>query len=488
MLIDLDLASKNKNIKSYDVCVCGSGPAGITVARTLAASGKRVAIFEGGGLEYTEQSQDSYKGVCHSSPGLEYWDAVMSCRLRYFGGTSNHWAGMCRFFEEEDMARVMNGLPAWPISRSEVFKYFDGAKEILDLPQDAFSEKNKWGGTNFVSYLPSFSPPTRFKSKYYQELKDSKLIDVYINANLTDIQLDGNFDHVKYLEISNNKLTKFKFSGTRYVLAMGSIENARMLLAFNSQIPAGIGNDHDMVGRCFMEHLNVSYGKFVTENKKVWSDNNNLISIRPSESFVKKANIGSGVITFGANAEIVDYGRTAKLKKALRTMVCSSETATDLARKLKDFDCDGDGLITSMMEQSPNMDSRITLGTDKDRFGLPRVILDWKYTEFDLRTIRTLGVEAAKEMAKLGVARVQLSEPILNKDMEMQRIGGHCHRMGTTRMSSDPKFGVVDENSKVHGMQNLYIAGSSVYPTSGFCNPTFTLVMLALRLGNHLSA
>jgi choline dehydrogenase-like flavoprotein len=485
MLINLDSISANKEEYIYDVCICGAGPAGITVARTLAKKGMRVALLEGGGLEYSQQSQDLYKGKTTESLGLKYYDNITNCRLRYLGGTSNHWTGMCGFFEEADLKREMNGLPAWPISKEEMFKHSDEAKEILDLPKDVFVEKNKWQGDHFSNYISGLSPPTRFKNKYLKELKESKLIDLYVNANLTDIKLDNHMEQVKYLEISNNSITKFKFSSKQYVLAMGAVETARILLSSNKQVALGVGNENDMVGRCFMEHLNVDYGGFVIDNSKLWHSSS--ISIKPTSVFANTANIGSGVISFHSNAEVKDYGRTAILKKALRSMVCKSESATSFAKKIKDFDCDGDGVISSMIEQSPNKNSRLTLDTEKDRFGLPKIILDWQYNEFDLNTIRTIGVEAAKEMAKLGFARVKLSDYILDKKINLENVGGHCHQMGTTRMSTNPKYGVVDENSKVHGMKNLFISSSAVYPTGGFCNPTFTLTMLALRLGNHLS-
>ncbi|HAF01028.1 MAG TPA: GMC family oxidoreductase [Methylophilaceae bacterium] len=480
MLIDLNLASITANVKQYDVCIAGAGPSGITIARILAAQGKRVALLEGGGLEYSQQSQDLYEG---KSIGLNYFDAVKSCRLRYLGGASNHWGGMCSFFEEADFKREMNGMPGWPISRDEVFKYFDAAKAVLDLPKDAFAHKKELGFTNFTQFMFSLSPPTRFNSKYQKELKESKQIDLYINASLTNVLLDNSLDHVNHLEITNGNLAKFKFSATQYVLAMGAIENARMLLAANSQIKTGIGNAGGMVGRCFMEHFNIGYGRFAIDNPTPWKGG---IAIRSTTAFSSKANVGSGHLLFSPNETIIDYGRTAALKHKLRQLVCKSETATELTRKMMEFDCDGDGLITSIIEQSPNPNSRITLDTERDRFGIPRIILNWQYTQYDLNTIRTLGIEAAKEIAKLGYARVHLHEDILDKSMEVKNIGAHCHQMGTTRMSSTPKYGVVDENSRVHGMKNLFVAGSSVYATGGPCNPTFTLTMLAHRLGDHL--
>jgi choline dehydrogenase-like flavoprotein len=480
MLIDYNNLPKTSQIKQYDVCIVGAGPAGITIARVLASKGKRIALFEGGDLNYSEESQSLYDG---KSIGLNDWDAVRNCRLRYFGGTSNHWAGMCGLFDEVDFHKRPNDMSGWPISKLDVFKHFDEAKKILDLPENAFIKNEHWDGKHFRPYLHSFSPPTRFNQKYIDELKRSNKIDLYINANLTKISLESNLRDVKSLEITSYKKTTNLFSAKSYVLAMGSLENARMLLANNKQIKTGIGNHSDFVGRCYMEHFNVEYGRFVVDNPKFWNRSQLLLSVK--EDLISKLNIGSAVLTFEQNIKTTSYGHTAKLKQSLRNLVCQSESATELSRKLVDFNCDGDGVVTSMIEQSPNLDSRVTLDSKVDQFGIQRIVHNWKYNDYDSRTIRTLGFEVAKEMAVTGAARLQLNDFILDKSLPIET-SHHCHQMGTTRMSALPKDGVVDENSKVHHLNNLYIAGSSVYPTGGGCNPTFTLVMLSLRLGHYL--
>jgi choline dehydrogenase-like flavoprotein len=482
MIIDLNLLSDTSELKQYDVCICGSGPAGITVARTLAAKGKSVALLEGGSLAYTEESQKLYEG---KSIGINDWDAVENCRLRFFGGTSNHWSGLCSFFDDTDFESRPDGIPGWPISKTEAYKYFDNAKEILDLPKNAFLNTPKWLGSNFKSFVNAKSPPTRFNIKYQDELKKSDNIDLFINANLINIQLVDDLKTIKYLEVKNYKKVNFLFTAKQFVLAMGTIENARMLLASNKQIKSGIGNQHDMVGRCYMEHFNIGYGRFVVENQKFWK--NGSINLNPSVALIKKTKIGNAVISFDPSFKVVSYGRTRALKQAIRNLICKSENATEFSRKLVDFNCEGDGFITSMIEQSPNRDSRVTLDTTHDVFGVPQVILNWQFNQFDMHSIRTIGMEVAKEMARLGVARVQLVDYILDKNLPIRDIGHHCHQMGTTRMSADPKHGVVNENLRVHGSNNLYVAGSSVFPTGGGCNPTFTLTMLAIRLGEHIA-
>jgi choline dehydrogenase-like flavoprotein len=485
MIIDLNLAERNLTHKRYDVCLCGAGPAGITIARVLARQGKKVAVFEGGGLEFTEISQDQYKG---KSIGLQYWDGVYTARLRFFGGTSNHWAGRCAFFDKVDFEqRDYYGLPGWPITRKEVFQHFDAACSVLDISREGFqsSQVEKWKGENFRISEVTSSPPTRFGQKYHQELKDSSNIDVYINANLTNINLNDDHNSVTSFEIQNYDKKQFSFSASNYVIALGAIENARVLLNCDKQIQDGIGNQNGMVGRCFMEHLNVELGKFVADDDPVWQKGG--IQLNPSEDMIRRLQIGNAVLAFDRHSTPVSYGRLKQFKQTLREMLCKSEVATDLTRNITDFDCPGDGVITSMIEQTPNLNSRVLLGSEKDMFGMRRVKLDWQLNDNDKKTIRTLGLESAKEMARYGSARVKLADFILDGKKDIRNIDGHAHQMGTTRMSEDPKFGVVNKDLQIHGFKNIFVAGSSVFSTGGGSNPTLNLVMLAERLGHHLA-
>jgi len=481
-LNEVDIISVNKQ---YDVCLCGTGPAGVTVARILAKQGKNVAVFEGGGLEYTDLSQDLYLG---ESVGLNYWDSVHLARLRYFGGTSNHWGGRCAFLDNVDFEhRKYYGLPGWPVTKEEVFKFFDPACSVLDISRESFQTPQliKWEGKNFRLSEKAASPPTRIGNKYYAELKASSNIDVYINANLTNINLNKDLDTVTSFEIRNYNNKRYLFLARCYVIALGAIENARLLLNCDKQIPNGIGNQNGMVGRCFMEHFNIEFGRFVSNDLPIWQ--RDIIELNPSEDMIREWQTGNAVLHFERSYNPESYGRLKEFKQAIRDQVCKSDTLTNLSRNLVDFDCPGDGVITSMIEQSPNLKSRVYLGSEKDIFGMRRVILDWQVNDADYRTIRTLGVEVAKEMARSGVARVQLKDYILDDTKDIIEFGQHAHQMGTTRMSEDPRFGVVNKNLKIHGFKNIYVAGSSVFPTGGGANPTLSIVMLSERLGNHLA-
>lgn len=487
MLFDLQSGVSALAQGNYNVCVCGTGPAGITVARELAAGGKRVALLEAGGLEYTEQSQSHYMGTESGLP--TYNIALKGHRLRYFGGTSNHWAGMCGIFAESDFwPKRYHELPGWPIARSEILAHLPAASEILDLGTPDFSAK-PFGDPNRSAFeRPGFanSPPTRFGTKYRKELSESKNIDLFVNANLVDLRLTdvaGELLRIGHVVVSNYRNETATLVAKHYVLALGAIENARMLLNANKQVLNGIGNHADFVGRCFMEHLNVAIGQFVTRRAENLMPTNATVSLK--ERTARRLNIGNGILALDENATPQEAGRLGPARGLLRKTACEFDTVRDFARRFKDFDCAGDGVISSLIEQAPDRDSRITLAKESDEFGLRRVHLHWVINDADRRTVRALGYELANELLMLDVARVKLRKFITDPHKDIE-VWGHAHQMGTTRMAADPRYGVVDANCRVHGTVNLYMAGSSVFPTGGGINPTLTIVMLSLRLAKHL--
>jgi choline dehydrogenase-like flavoprotein len=490
MLFDFNEAWSRVAASRYDVCVCGTGPAGITIARKLASYGKKVLLLEAGGLSYSDQSQEHYKG---RNVGRTIW--LESLRLRYLGGTSNHWEGLCSLIDPITFeAHDDHGLPGWPISREQVLANLEDAKEIVDIAGKDLEPRQQPGfpSPRFNRYGFALSAPTRFFEKYGAEIRQSQAIDAFYNANLVDVVLSDNLGAVKNIQVRNYNGQVTNVSAGQYVLALGGIENPRMLLNANSQIPAGIGNHSDLVGRCFMESLNVPIGRFLITDVDFWKEGSppiGSILLVPTESMMRKHDIGNGVLEFTPNAPasaiLFHGGRLGPLRKFIHETGCAWPSLTKLARQIVDFDCPGDGVIWSIIEQHPNRNSRITLSDDVDSFGLRRINMNWQLNDADLKTIRVLAMESAKEMARLDRARVQLAPFILDTRLEVPA-SGFGHHMGTTRMSADPRHGVVNENCRVHGIENLYLAGSSVFPKCGGKNPTLSIVLLALRLGEHL--
>ena len=465
--------------KNYDFCIVGTGPAGITLARKLSKLGKKVALLEGGGLDYSQDSQDLYE--CESV-GHEAWPKFT--RLRYFGGTSNHWSGRCRPFDNSDFdARKINGLPGWPIRFSAIQPYIREAMEVLDLDMElGFQSINEdLLEKHFSPDGFSKSPPTRFKEKYLAEIEHATNIDCFYNATATDLKLDPSHRTVTHVEISNYKQYKARISSNKFILCLGGIETPRFMLNCNNQIETGIGNSSDMVGRCFMEHINVRMGSFLYRDSEIFSG----MQFYSDDKFVENNNIGKSNITLGIVRKVRSYGRTKAIKTFFKNLACQMDIH-DKVQFISDFKCPGMGNIGTLIEQAPNLDSRITLSHETDDLGLKKTRLEWKISNYDRKTIRETGLAMAKEFSNSGLGNIRLSDFILDENLEI-KFGHHAHHMGTTRMSKDPKYGVVDENSKVHDLNNLYIAGSSVFSTGGACNPTMPIIQLCLRLAEHLN-
>ena len=127
------------------------------------------------------------------------------------------------------------------------------------------------------------------------------------------------------------------------------------------------------------------------------------------------------------------------------------------------------------------------LSTARDALDMPRAKLDWRLTELERRSFRVFYEVMGRELGRSGVGRVQILDWVRRDEGTWpSTLSGGWHHMGTTRMHDNPRFGVVDANCRVHRVDNLFVAGASVYPTGGAANPTLTLVALSLRLSDHL--
>lgn len=488
MYIDLNTVETAAPLETkYDLCVCGSGPAGMTVARKAAAGGARVLLLEAGDFEPTAASMDVYRGRnAGDVAGLTY-HGIESARLRYFGGTSGHWAGMCGVLDPIDFeARDGRRLPGWPITRNDVYAHLEEASDILDVSGADFSDRKSAEplANELREYRFHRSAPTRFGEKFRSELGQSEQIDVALNANVVGLSLDESGARVTDLTIANYAGRRFTITAPAFVIAFGALETARFLLIADRQNNGALTARTDFIGRCFMEHFSLAVSRFVGLKPGFWQSHPRL-ALKFYEDRLRALGLGNSVMTLTTSAAPRDYGRLAPVRQAARRFFCSSAELASTARRFADFTCPGDGLVTVMMEQEANPESRITLDAQEtDQFGLPRLVLDWRVTDLDRRTIIGLTTELGKDLAQADLGRIRIFEDVL---AEEAGLGLHSHQMGTTRMSVDAKTGVVDRDCKMHGLDNLFVAGASVFSTGGGSNPTMTVVSLALRLGAHLT-
>lgn len=485
MLIDLMTAGASVRLGDYDTVVAGSGPAGLSLALRLVKNGQKVAVLEAGGLQYSQQSQDNYLA---GDMGYE-WAPFVFNRLRFLGGTSNHWAGRCRPFDRFDFEPKSEYYEQtnWPISFDEVDQYLGDAKEILDLGRDTPFVARP--GTEALEsfYADKFlkSPPTRFNSKYLDQIESSENLDVYINANVTDIRLGAGSTAVSHLVVNNYQKESFKFTAANFALAMGALETPRLLLNCNSQHSGGLGNGGDMVGRCFMEHINVhSMLEFYPSTSK-WEGIDKMAFYTDHE-FAREQQIGCSNVALTKAADLVVHGRAKGIKRAMARRACDWGQEKTLARVF-DFKCPGQGIAGTLMEQFPDRENRVYLSSQVDDFGLRRLDLNWHLSARDKHSIRTIAQRFAVQATDAGLGRFKLPDYVFDTAAKIP-VAPHAHHMGTTRMAESETDGVVDRDCKVFGTDNLFVAGASVFPRGGSNNPTMPGVQLALRLADHLVA
>jgi choline dehydrogenase-like flavoprotein len=473
-----DYQSQKELRDVYDICIIGAGPAGITLALRLAGKGRHVLLVEGGGHEYSENSQTLYS--CSSS-GINLYPE--ETRLRFLGGTSNHWAGRCRPFEKSDFSVPPPvNVPGWPIAFSEIERHLPEAMAILDLPLDSgFKTINaSMAGNDFAADRFLLSPPTRFAQKYAKALQETEGLEVFINCNCVDLEFDSTTGRIASVVVSDYNRQRERVSARQFILATGAIENARHLLNSESLATAGVISKDGFVGQCFMEHMNLELGNFIlgdgqgTEPRQYFT----------TDAFVAQYRSGKGNVSASLLAHVQAYGRTAAIKDFLENLVCDIGWSHKIDF-ISHFNCPGDGVLTTLIEQFPNRNSRLTVLDERDELGMRKINVHWEVGSEDRHTIKSIGLELAKCFAETGLGFVKLNEYVYDVDVPLQ-VAPHAHHMGTTRMATAQEFGVVDENCKVFGTGNLYVAGSSVFATAGACNPTMPLLQLALRLADHL--
>jgi choline dehydrogenase-like flavoprotein len=515
-----------------DICIVGSGAAGMTVATGLDGTDQSVCLLESGSYGPDEATQALYDLEVVGHPVRRNF---MS-RARYFGGTSNLWAGRnMRMSALDFLAREWIPHSGWPIPFGEVSRHYPAAEAILKLPSsgsvEAVVERTRRHPiegplVQNADLQPSVAvwgrKPVRFGTAYRRQLEKSPNISAYLNANVTDIELNPAGNHVERCAVSTLAGTSLRVSAGRFVLACGGLETARLLLASRSVQREGIGNQHDAVGRYYMDHPRAVFGRvrlssprklpglmgvplaggmaqvglqmtaelqqreqllnsYVTL-ERYWSD----LAAGAYQSAVHSAKI---LLRTGYAGKRTSFGRAnlAKIPELIYLLAPREllpHPVYRAARLIKDRFSAGvtDLIVVNYSEQAPNPQSRVYLGSDRDRFGMPRLVLDWVVNRRETDTLMRLHELVDKHLQTRNLGRLDHA----STPFDRLEYTDASHHLGTTRMSAHPRDGVVDEHCRVHGVSNLFIAGSGVFPTAGHANPTLTIVALAVRLSAHL--
>lgn len=487
------------SVVEADVCIAGAGAAGITLARELSRGPHSVCLLEGGGLQRDTDSQDLYRGQAVAPLADVY---LHGSRLRYLGGTTNHWLGFCRPLDKIDLApRPWVPHSGWPFSRETLDPFYRRAAEVCQVednfpprrPLTATPPPGSTGNDPTVGATYFQANPVRFGKAYRKDLEEAANLRLLLHANLVHIQLDESGRRVDHLVVAASPERRpehrFRVRARAFVLALGGIENPRLLLLSKDRHRTGVGNANDLVGRFFMDHPVYSVASVCVRGETFFSKMPDDVP-SPYPAFVlteeeqRRRRILNCSLSFGLVPEVEDIRHqllTQGAWEALEPYLTqnswkpSADSGDEQPLYFTRFDI--------RPESRPDPENRVTLSDERDALSLPRARLRWLLGDLEVATVRQSFEAVAREAGAAGLGRFRLEPDILLE----QGYSPGFHHMGTTRMHDDPLQGVVDRDARVHGVQNLFVAGSSVFPTVGYANPTFTIVALALRLADHLT-
>ena len=507
-----------------DICVIGAGAAGLAFCREFCGTSKRLVLVESGGTTFSGAVQSLYEG---ENLGLPSYPLSHS-RARVLGGSTTRWAGHCRALDPIDFeARTWVPDSGWPFDRAHLDPWYERAEIACSLPAKEAPEGEilpleAQDGLERAWFRFGF--PTDFGQTHGKVIEVADNIKVFLNANCREIQIGQESRLIEAIKVRTLENRCFEVKAKTFVLACGGIENARLLLASNQALSAGLGNQNDLVGRYYMDHPFLLTGYFepsterfrsgphvIRTYKRVgWEQQSHLgfalsAQLQRREGltgcagyFIRRLSSELGPEYFApgprswrklADARAYRSLGKAELRAAFEDILRDHRNlAVALGRRAKDVVAPRHCLaLRTVLETSPNRDSRVLLSDRKDRLGMPVSQVNWRINSDDRRALDRLrqlfreGIEAG------GLGRL-LEDSGLDSHGWPRSFEGGRHHMGTTRMHVDPKRGVVDANCRVHGTANLFVAGSSVFPSSGHANPTLTIVALALRLADHLKA
>jgi glucose dehydrogenase len=512
--------------KIYDICILGAGIAGGMVASQLAKRGKKVIIIEAGQrfdfnkrLEQLRRAEvlgtplwpwsvpgrDEY--VDTSSRELGYHYKLNELRIKAVGGSTLHWGGLAQRLRESDFrahTTYGHGID-WPISYDEIEPYYCRAEAEIGVsglqnpddpprskpfPMSAFPHgwyEKLWFPTAKKMGIALDTVSQARNSRPYNDRSHCVAYsrcdicpsgarysgDTHINiaertgncelmtetvARRIDLDSSG---HVSRVHASGVRGGEYEIRAKKYVVACHAIESARLLLL------SGVGNHSDQVGRNLMEHLYLGVGGFQSER-------------------LYPGRIGFGTLecnSFYDDSERRDRGAIKiEFGNGVHDTLKPNFASGMWGAKLASYDREMFGKwlqIGAETEHQPNPNSRVTLDTQvKDQFGDAVPHIHFALSDIDRKT----------HDRAYNILTMLLNERGVKDPVVMQRYGPGAHHIGTCRMSELPENGVVDRHCQVHGIDNLYVVGSSVFPTAGARQPTLTIAALALRLADKLSA
>jgi len=515
-----------------DLCIVGGGLAGLALASTFLDTDTRVVLLESGPVGESAEADALSNGESTAHPYFPLSEAAP----RRLGGAADLWGAWCRPLDAIDFEERRWPWSGWPLTAEDVAPYYEKARQFLRMSERGFSGEAWADGlpplyrhiqdtTSLEIGVWQESPLAPISEVYAKALEASQNLIVYVGATALEVLLGVDTKSVEGLAVGTPNGKRFTVRASQYVLAGGALGTARLLLASDSRTKEGVGNQHGMVGRFFAEHPHIVAGRIplsrpvATQRPRFAAIDRGLRgTFARIEMERPKAGIRAGILLPEAlrrrenllnliahlrppsveppriALEFFRELRHKNLKKVLKgipqLLRHIPEVINVVYRRLLKRPHELELYVQA--ETTPNPDSRVVLSDEKDAFGMARVELQWRIGSLDkellARTVTLMGVEL--EAMGLGTLKMEpwVTDP---GDVWGTTPFGGLHLMGTTRMSVSPEEGVVDPDGRVHGVDNLWVVGSSVFPSYGSSNPGMTIAAITLwtaeRLAEELS-
>lgn len=498
-----------------DICIVGAGAAGLTLAQALDGAPFSVLLIESGGLREEAKIQSLADGT--SEEPYPFLDS----RARCFGGTTSRWSGACIPLDPGDFEAAA-WLPhsGWPFPHSALLPYYRRAFDIFGLPEALPPiDATPFGKAPLSAKCVGYSHPLDLGRKYRQQILRSQNVTLVTHATVTELVPDDEVRCVQELYLKSPEGQDLVVHPKTAILATGGIENARLLLASTRHCSNGLGNDHDLVGRFFMEHYYKVVGILPLGQRR-----RDVLPFTNVSPLGQSSDQSYGQGTFGLTDALrhqhhllnmhLRFYRYSPLEGTSAVIAAKRLGKAANSRDFKAIAAAGRRLLEkdwrvlprylgwhlwnkfdetakfthvrlqAWLEQEPDPSNRVTLSSERDYLGQPLAHLRLRCSDRMMQSVTRSLKHIDAALQSRGFGPLQYDTARLAHLNPYDKIG--LHHMGTTRMHPNPTQGVVDANCKVHSLANLYLAGSSVFPTGGAANPTLTIAALALRLADHI--
>jgi choline dehydrogenase-like flavoprotein len=497
-----------------DICIVGAGAAGITLAVESARRGKKILLLEGGGALREESSQQLYDSEIVGLPHR----GIHTGRIRVKGGTTVRWGGQILELDARDFA-PRPGIPesGWPFQKSTLTPFYERALTLEGLAKVERSDAAVWRdlGLPFTqfdeleAYLSRWCPEPNFARLHHKTLVEHPNLHLWLHASAVELMTEG--EAVTGVRCRTLTGVEGIFRARHYVFALGGIESTRFFLQPRS---GGLPwNSSGLLGRHFQDHIDCNAAAVEPLDPNLFHDLFDPIFAHgfkylPKLRLLPQVQAARGTLNIGSTMSFEDTGKARwQAKLTIRNLMRGrfsevtrgniEHTAKHLpmlARQAWRYKVQSRAysppevriFLRVHCEQEPTSRSSITLTDQRDPLGLLRIRFDWQVSERELETIRQYVLVAQQVLA--GVARIVPNEDLMSGNPAfLTRCDDSNHHMGGMRMSETDATGIVNTDLRLYGLTNTYVCSSAVFPSSGFSNPTHTLLALALRLSDHLS-